>query len=321
MPASTTRARASRARASLPKSAWLIRPHERASLLLAAGVVCGLSMAGVALFQHASGPLGVVPPGYVALVNQKGVLMSDFINQTMTETEKPFDQSTPAERRRVLHEMIDEELMVQRALVLDLPETTTQVRDIMVNAVEAQVAAPFLASPPTDAELRRFYELHRDRYVKGGTMQVRDLVLHVGGYENADQSLAQAETDANEAVYQLRSGSSIDYVMEHFGFVDSGRMDNTEQLEFAAKLHLGDKLYAVASTLSDGEISAPIADFMGVHILIMQRRQPPMLADFTTARGQVYNDYIRMLNERAAKENLAMLRAQARILLAPGQSE
>ena len=41
-------------------------------------------------------------------------------------------------------------------------------------------------------------------------MSLRDLVLHVGGYQNADQSTAQAETDAAEAVYQLRSGVAVE---------------------------------------------------------------------------------------------------------------
>jgi hypothetical protein len=292
-----------------------------ALLLPALGVAVGLLTAGVALLHRPPGPLSTVPPGYVALVNQKGILTSDFIAQTAMEAEKPFAETTPAERRKVLHEMIDEELMVQRALLLDLPETTTEVRNVMVEGVRAQVTAPLLATPPTDAELHRFYDAHRASYTKGGTMLVRDLVLHIGGYQNADQSLSQAQSDANEAVYQLRSGSSADYVMEHFGFIDSPRSSSTEQLEFAAKLLLGAKLYAVATTLGDGDISDPITDADGVHVLIMQQRQPPILADFSAVRAQVYEDYRRAQSERATQENLAMLRSQAQILLAAGQSE
>ena len=93
-------------------------------LLPAAGIVVGLVVAGVSVFRPAQRPISHVPPGYVALVNQKGILTSDFISQTQAETGSTFDQTTPAERRHVLHEMIDEELLVQRALVLDLPETT-----------------------------------------------------------------------------------------------------------------------------------------------------------------------------------------------------
>jgi len=35
-------------------------------------------------------------------------------------------------------------------------------------------------------------------------------------------------------------------------------MDHTDQVDFAAKIHLGDSLYKVASTMRDGDVSDPI---------------------------------------------------------------
>lgn len=297
------------------------RRPPRAVVLPSVGIALGLLLAGAGLFRRASQPVTVVPPGYVALVNQKGVLMSDFIAQTESETVKGFASTSAAERAQVLREMIDEELLVQRALMLDSPETTTEVRSSMVSAVNAQVAAPVLAIAPTDSELRAFYDQNRSNYTADGSMTVHDLVLHIGGYQNADQSTAQAETDAAEAVYQLRAGASIDYVMEHFGFVDSGRSDNAEQLEFAAKLHLGDKLYRLAAALGDGEVSEPVLDADGVHVIVMDRREPPRIAEFAAVRAQVYADYKQAQSKRAATDNLNVLRAQAQIIVAPGQSE
>jgi hypothetical protein len=291
------------------------RPN-RAFLLPAAGALLGLSIAGQGVLRRIPEILEV-PPGYIALVNQKGILMSDFIAQTASLTGKPFAETTPAERSKALHDMIDEELLVQRGMALDLPETTTEVRDTMTAAVNAQVEAATRGSPPTDAQLRSFFDSHRPNYSTAGSMAVRDLVLHIGGYQNADQSTAQAETDAAEAVYQLRSGVSVDHVMEHFGFMDSGRADRGEILDFAAKLHLGLKLFQIASAMSDGEVSDPVVDGDGVHVLLMQRRQPPRVADFASVRAKVYSDYIEAVAKRAEEENLEILRSEAQILVAP----
>ncbi|HWG77884.1 MAG TPA: peptidylprolyl isomerase [Steroidobacteraceae bacterium] len=304
---------------------WLLAqwtsPAQRRVALPVMGMVVGLILAGVGLFHRAPRSLTQVPPGYVALVNQQGVLMSDFISQTATETEEPFDQTTMAQRAHVLHEMIDKELLVQRALVLDLPETIEEVRTTMADAVDAQAAAPEQGVQPTDAQLRAYYEAHRDRYSSQGTMTVQNLVLHVGGYQNADQTVTQAQADAIEAVYQLRSGASVAYLMEHFGFVDATPQYDGQQLDFAAKLHLGARLYQVAMTLGTGEVSDPIVQNDGVHVLIMHQRQPATAEDFSAARAQVYNDYRIALTDQAAKQNLQFLRSQAQILLAPGQSE
>jgi hypothetical protein len=201
----------------------LVSRPQRTLYLPALAVVAGLLVAGVGLFRAAPRALTAVPPGYVALVNQKGILFSDFRAQVEMETGKTFADATAQERSRILREMINEELLVQRAVVLDLPETTNEVRTNMAIGVNTQVAAPLLAYEPTDAELRAFYDKSRQNYTSPGAMTLQDLVLHVGGYQNANQTLTQARADATEAVYQLRAGASVDYVMEHFGFARSGR--------------------------------------------------------------------------------------------------
>ena len=300
--------------------AFVHRPR-RTVRLPALAVLAGLLVAGVGLFRPAPRLLVAVPPGYAALVNQKGILLSDLRAQVEMETGKTFADATPAERSRILREMINEELLVQRAMVLDLPETTDEVRTSMAIGVNSQVAAPVLAYEPTDAELRAFHDKFRQNYTSPGSMTLQDLVLHVGGYQNADQTLAQAQADAAEAVYQLRAGASVDYVLEHFGFMRSGRAADGEELDFAAKLHLGDRLYQVAATLHDGEVSGPVVDWDGVHILIMQRHQFPSVADFAQVRDRVYLDFRTAAANHATEQNLSLLRRQASILLAPGLSE
>jgi len=303
-----------------PVAAWARRPR-RGVALPTAGMTLGLIMAGVGMFRPTSPPLLAVPPGYAALVNGQGILMSDFIQEMQMDTGAPFEQTTPAQRAKVLRRMINSELLVQRAMVLDLPETTTEVRTVMGDAVNAQAAAPALAVEPTDAALYAFYREHRAHYRSYGSMQLRDLVLRVGSYLNMDQTFSQAEADAIEAVYQLRSGAPVESVMERFGMADSGRVDSGSQFDFAAKLHLGERLYPVASGLGSGEISDPVTMPDGVHVIVMINRQPPAVEDFPDARPQVYSDYRQWLVQQAEGANLSILRSRARILIAKGLAE
>ena len=285
------------------------------------GVVVGLFAAAVGLFRLAPLPVTSVPPGYAALVNQRPILMSDFMMQTQVETGSPFERATPTQRRQVLHEMINEELLVQRALALDLPELSVEVRDALADAVNSEVTAPILAKAPSDAELRAFYKAHLSDYATQGSMQVRDIVLHVGGFENVDQNMSQAAADAEEAVYQLRSGAALDYVMQHFGFVDSGKIRDEDQSDFFAQLRLGPVLFKAAAALSDGQVSEPVVEPDGVHVLVMEHRRPPRYPEFDAARDKVYEAYRKEQTNAAQQENVKFLRGGAQILLAPGQSE
>ena len=297
----------------------LLAGPRRPLILLMTLSLLGLGLGAAGVVRPAQHDLAYVPPGDVALVNQEPILMSDFMTETQAIEGVPFDQATPAQRAQVLHQMIDQELEVQRGLALDLPEQDSDVRTVMVDSVNAQAGAAVLATRPNDDQLRAFYAAHQDRYTTEGSVNLTDLVLHVGGFENADQTVEQAMADAEEAAYQLRSGSPVDYVMQHFGFVQSG--NNGEDPDFAAKIHLGPKLYPIASKMNNGEVSEPIADKDGVHVLIMHERIAPIINGFDKVRNNVYNDYVLNEKSQVVQGNVQMLRRRAQIILAPGQKE
>jgi len=324
---STPLPNADAAKPTASRAPWLMRWSAAAArgpgrpvVLATCAAVIGLAAAGLGVLHPVQRELAAVPPGDAALVNQEPVLMSDFISETEQASGVPFAQTTPAERAAVLHRMIDEELMVQRSLALDLPEQDTDVRTALSDGVTALVTAPVLSEHPTDDQLRAFYTAHRANYATQGSMAVTDLVLHIGGFENADQSPDQAMADAAQAVYELRSGAGIEFAKQHFAFADTGRV-NGEEPDFAARLHLGPKLYAAAGKLSDGEVSEPVQDSDGVHVLVMQHRQAPVFTDYDGVRNNVYTDYVAAQKAQAKQDNLKFLRRNAQILVAPGQSE
>jgi len=107
----------------------------------ALGTAFGLAIAAYGLFSAAGTRIQGVPPEDVALVNGRHILRSDFITQTQIETAKPFDQTSKEERLKVLSEMLDEELLVQRGLEVDLAASDPDVRAAMVTGVQLQVDA------------------------------------------------------------------------------------------------------------------------------------------------------------------------------------
>jgi hypothetical protein len=321
---------ASRLRKGLGRAAaGLALGPQRRTVLALTGAVIGLAVAGYGLLHPANREPVVVPAGDVALVNGEPILMTDYVSETEQALGTPFDMISPADKAKALRDMVDQELMVQRALALDLPEQDTNVRSALGDSVTALVNASVggaegntgtLASPPPDDLLRAYFNAHKANYATRGAMTLTDLVLHVGGFENVDQTTDQAMADAAQAAYELRSGATLDYVKQHFSFADSGKVTG-EQPDFAAHIHLGDKLYAVAQAMTDGQISDPVADTDGVHVMIMDHRQPPVFYDYDSVKNNVYTDYAADQKARAKRDNLNFLRRGAKILVAPGFHE
>ncbi|MEI7932660.1 MAG: hypothetical protein WCI21_06360, partial [Alphaproteobacteria bacterium] len=192
----------------------LRQPVRPFALAIAAGLI-GLAIAASGLFKPASVEVTAVPPGVVALVNGEPVLESDYRLEIEQKYGVPYVQITEAQRAEFLQEIIDQELLVQRALALDLPEQDSNVRTALQDSVGALTSAQARGEQPDDEVLRAHFLAHRERFDTDGSMQLTDLLLRWGGYEYAAQTEAQALADASQAAFELKAGAPRAYVMQH----------------------------------------------------------------------------------------------------------
>ena len=288
-------------------------------VFLACGASIGLAIAGYGLFTAKGTRSSGVPAEAVAVVNQRQILRSDFMTQTETQYSVPFAQTTREQREKVLEDMIDEELMMQRGLEIDLPSYDPDVRNALVAGVELEVTADVLAQQPTSAELHAYYERHRSRYSSEGIMQLRDLVART----DASRSAAAAHAMAIKAAKEIRAGQPLDAVIQRYGLVDSGRFmaaghtDLGDIFEFAVRAKVGDALYDTLSPLKDGEISDPVDESDGVHLIAMIKHRFPVSQTYEQASNRVWTDVKREAEAKVRAANLVYLHGRADIVVAP----
>src|SRR2546423_10371179 len=176
----------------VPGSMAAVNPR-RSLVLYAIGATLGLVIAGFGLFTAAGTKISGVPPEDVAMINGRHILRSDFITQTQIETSMPFDKTTKIQRIKVLNEMVDEELLVQRGLEVDLAASDPDIRAAEVAGVQLQVDADVLAQQPSDEQLQAYFTAHKDKYSAEGIMALRDLIIRPDEPLSAEQAAAQAK--------------------------------------------------------------------------------------------------------------------------------
>jgi hypothetical protein len=288
--------------------------HPRRSLaLFACGTALGLGIAAYGLFTAAGTRIVGVPAEDVALINGRHILRSDFVAQTQVETALPYDQTTKEQRLKVLGEMIDEELMVQRGLEVDLAASDPDVRAAEVAGVQLEVDADVLSQQPSNEQLEAYFNMHRDKYSGEGIMALRDLIVQPDENTSAEQARAKAKLAAEA----FRKGGSSDDIAATNGLKDSGKLDRGDMFDFAVKIKLSAPLYAVASKLSAGQSSEPIEEGGMTHVLLMEKRQAPAERTFADARDAVFQDYKKDEQARVEGANLQYLKSKADIQLAP----
>ncbi len=291
-------------------------PH-RSLILLAVGALAGLALAGYALFTAPGSTTDKIPQGAIALVNHRQILLSDYRSQLQNLYGVSLEQASPAQRKAVLESMIAEELLVQRGLEIELPATDPTVREALVSGVELTSAADIDARKPAEAELRAWFDAHRDRYTSNGSMLLRDLVVPIGPGVSAEQPSRIAE----EAAQGLRKGVTSKQAIARFGLKEAARSGAEEQMEIAVARALGDDLFAVAKRLAAGEVSDPVTRPDGIHVLLMERRRLEAPLEFDAARDRVASDLKRDAVGQAHAEYVRFLRGKAEVLLTPGYGE
>ena len=285
--------------------------NHRSLVLFACGALIGLAFAGYSLFTAKGTRTSTVPPEALVLVNGRPILRSDFTTQVQTLFSLPVDQSTPAQRRQVLDDMIAEELSVQRGVEIDLASFDPDVRAAMVAGVELTVTASVLAQQPTQEQLRQWYETHKEKYASDAAYRLRDLVARTGPTRDA----AKAAADAAQAVSALRSGRSPEQVAKGFGLEDSGSVDAGMVFDFAAKAKLEAPVYAAASRLAAGGVSDPVVAADGIHIVVMIEHHASKSQPYEAVADRVWADYKKAAQDQVLRSSLAFLRGRADIQL------
>ena len=97
----------------------------------------------------------------------------------------------------------------------------------------------------------------------------------------------------------------------------AGRVDTGDIFQFAVRAKLDDALYEAASSLKGGEISSPVTQSDGVHLIVMIKHRFPVPQSFDEASNRVWTDFKKDAQAKVRAANLAYLRSRADILVAP----
>ncbi|MFQ5664816.1 MAG: peptidylprolyl isomerase [Candidatus Binatia bacterium] len=282
------------------------RPSALERWLLPLAMLAGLALGAYGLVAPAASS-GVLPPGVVALVNGKPIARAllDAVAVTPRRGRLPA-----AGRRLALDKLIDEEILVQRALALGLAERDRVVRNMLVRTMLDSIAGAQEVADPNDAALRAYFQRNSERYRGQARVALRQIFVDVADAQHDAAGRARAA----EAARALAAGAPFAEVAARLG--DRPPVPLPDGLLPLGKLveYLGPTAAHAAAELAPGATSAPIRSGRGYRVLLVSDRVVEPAADFSRLRAAVLADWRREARERAVATALARLRAQAAII-------
>jgi parvulin-like peptidyl-prolyl isomerase len=289
----------------------------RETTALALGAVAGLVLIAVGLAGGPRVPAVLAPAGAepaAAIVNGVAIPRSSierFVDAL--DGDRPAGPGSGVDRARLagsaLERAIDDELLLQRALALELPRKDFLARRQLVKTLIEAVVREAEASEPSAAAIESAYAEAPEFFRRPGRTSLRQMLFR----ERAAEQGAPVGERVDRAVARLAAGESFGDVAADLGDpavipLPAAPLTPTELREY-----LGPTATAAAQSLEVGRVSEPIRSSAGVMLLIVDQRQPGEIPPLAEVREQALGLARRRAGERALTDYLAELRARATV--------
>ncbi|MBU6156784.1 MAG: peptidyl-prolyl cis-trans isomerase [Alphaproteobacteria bacterium] len=271
----------------------------RATLLLLAGAGLGL---GGAMWTALGVGRAVESYGdAIAVVDGTPIARSVFDSAIEGLASAKRTALTEAEKREALDRIIDEELLLQRALELGLGESDPPSRKALVNAMLQFSIADASRRTASDAELRAFYAERPKLIAPQPLLSVRGV-----SFSAKDEARARAFKAA------LDAGTAFEAAVRQTGaeglLLPGGPVIPSKIAEYA-----GASVRDAALSLQPGQSIGPLAianRLVFVHVVARTETPPPPLEE---VRDVVREEWQKRETEKAFAAYVEGLRRKARI--------
>ena len=196
----------------------------------------------------------------------------------------------------VLDKLIDEELLIQRAIDLGMLETDSQVRSVIIQKMIESILSEIDNLSYSDQDLKNFYISNKDFFASSPKLQLLKLSF--------DKSSLNSAKKAQE------------YILDG-DFVSAKKLARNDVIDLPNALlpatkvreYIGPKLTEIAMQLEPGSVSELITDTDSVHLLILLKKEVSVTQEFNEISEQVRNEFLKREGDKLFLEYLENLRS------------
>lgn len=280
-------------------------PSARSLGLLLLGAALGLGLASLGLLESRPA-VHELPPGAAAQVGDRVIRRVDYervLAGVAGDLRSPVDDAL---RRRVLERMVDEELLVQRALDLGLAVVDRRIRGELTSGLIDSIVAETDGQEPSTQALERHYAEQIDFFTRPGRLRAR--TLYFSRSRDDGDPRGPALDRAQAARTKLLAGEDLAEVEAALANPQVSPLPNALLPASKVRDYVGPSVLAALETLTPGTWSEPIEAGSGVHLATLVERGDRIIPTFEAIEELVRLDFKRRRGDEALRAYLDDLR-------------
>lgn len=280
--------------------------------LLFLGAAIGLALAAFGLLDNRAGSQSL-PSDAAARVGERTIRRIDYervLAGVEGDRRNPVDEAT---RRRVLTRMIDEELLVQRALELGLAAIDRRVRGELTSGLIDSIVGEADANRPSDSEVARHFEENVDFFSRMGRLHAQTIFF--SSRRDGQRQDGTAAERVTEATARLRAGEEPSEIERLLGDPQVSPLPNGMLPPSKVRDYVGPIILAALEELPTGTWSDSIGSGSGFYLARVLGREARVVPAFEEVQELVRQDLRRRRGDEALRRYLDELRSQKPVMI------
>ena len=243
----------------------------------------------------------------VVSVNGHPIYQTDWDLALQALSMNKRNEITDEDKRLVLERLIDEQLLLQRGLEIDLPQTEGMVRKSIVNSMIDKIVVEGQLFTVSENILIDFYEDNKDFFSGHSEVHIKKIFL-----EYKSQSEDEEKLDTIRQL--LIDGEDFDFVEAEYGDYILPEIPNMLLPIKKLKDYVEPDLVDIILNMTPGQITSEIETENGYVFLYMLSSISGEEKDFQSVKKEVLSEYNRRNDELSLKNYIEWLRNKSEII-------
>ena len=267
------------------------------TLILSVGLIIGALLAGLSIIQESN----ITNFKYAAKIEDTSISMEKYLVQLEGLAKDKKSPISQKDKEYVLERMIEEELLIKRALDLGMLENNPIARGTIVQQMIKTIIAENMRYEVSDKQLNEFFEENIGFFTKSSRLRIQQLYFSDEGAENSSFE------DATRAYDLLISGSSFVEV-SNLGSDSALKIPNSLMTLSKVREYIGPSLMNLARNLQPGTFSQPIKVPGGYKIIFLLEKELAGQPNLDQVRDVVLAEYSKRRDDNSLREYLENLK-------------
>ena len=270
------------------------------NIILVLGIFIGISLASISLIKRVNFE---TTGDWVANIEGAKITKEKYLLQLEGLRSDKRSPLTQKDKEFVLERMIEEELLIKRALDMGMLRTNPMARGTIVQQMINQIISDNDMVEISEVELNKFFNKNIGFFTNANRLRVKQIY-----FQDQEDGSVTSFQKAKQAFDALLSGGTYDEAA-FLGTQTALQVPDTLMTLSKVREYLGPSLMLIAGKLEPGEFTTPkrvSGGYKIVYLVDKENSKPPELSDI---KNQVLSEFKKRRDDQSLRDYLEDLKS------------